>query len=542
MKILLVNASFNIKAGVVGDNAMIQPLGVAYLASYLRSLKYSVEIYEPTLYGGSNEEHFERIKNFDCDVIGFSQCADGYKDVVLHMITKLRDSGYKGFIIVGGHSPSLNSYAYLNECSGIDCIIVGEGEVTLAELLNCLLYCLDWHIVDGLVYREKDSGKIITTAPRALIQDIDTIPFPARDILESRISITGNKSVAYLLSSRGCYQNCSFCSVATYYNMQCGNRFRFRSISNIVAEIKEIHNLYGVTKFSFIDDNFILPGSKGVKRCNEFYILIKALPFDITFEINTRIDTVERKSIELLKGVGLKNICIGIESFLESDLKIYNKNITLFQIEHTLLKLFEAGYSTEVGSEYRIRTYMIVFNPYTTLEGLKAHLVYLRRYHISPKKMITILTVFDHTDIKTRLINDDLLYGKNAWYFKDNRIGYIYESLVKYVKCIMNVREKVRNVQKYIEKYVEEGNYQLDESLLDKVRKNIDISCYDFLEKLIQIVEEQSGQSTFNFEYIYTSEINKINSYIMKMLNGNVLNEFEEKYKINLDCFIYDNL
>ena len=539
MKILMVNASFHIKKDVVGEKAVIQPMGVSYLAAYLRSKGFEVEIYEPSVYGGTHEEHFIRINNYNCDVIGFSICADEYKSETFQMINRLRKEGYKGFIVVGGHSPSLNYEAYISECPYIDCISIGEGEITLEELCSCLSRKKDWHNIHGIAYRDTIRDNVVVTSPRELIKDIDTIPFPARDILALRAEYLGDKAVAYLLSSRGCYQNCSFCSVATYYNLQCGNRFRYRSIANIVQEIKFVYDSFGITRFSFIDDNFVLPGEKGIVRCKEFNSLIKKCSFKITFEINTRVDTINKESIEFLKEVGLRNICIGIESFLESDLQIYNKNITRQQIETTLSDLSEVGYSTKVGSEYRVRTYMIVFNPYTTVDGLLEHLVYLRKYYISPKKMLTILTVYDHTDIKKRLLEEGLLYGKNEWTFKNKEVGSIYSSFSKYVKHVMKVREKIRTIQKLAIK----NEYTINNTALDEAREYIDESCYNYLEKLLYVVKGNPDQTNFSFNCEYMSAIKEINEYIVKTASENELHELEKVLNIDLDnLYIYDDL
>lgn len=102
VRILMVTASFHIKRDVIGKKAMIQPMGVAYLSSYLRSKGQEVYI-------------------------------------------KLRNNRYKGFIVLGGHSSSLNFVMYIKECRGINCSCIGEGEITLSELFTCLERNEDWY-------------------------------------------------------------------------------------------------------------------------------------------------------------------------------------------------------------------------------------------------------------------------------------------------------------------------------------------------------------------------------------------------------------
>ena len=192
----------------------------------------------------------------------------------------------------------------------------------------------EWKNIDGIAYIEDE--KVKTTRMRPLIQDLDELPFMATDFLEELQLKHGKNVTAYLVSSRGCYKNCSFYSIAAYFDMFEGCRMRYRSVKSVFEEIKYLYQNYNIRKFCFGDDNFIIPGKRGIERCRELVELIKSLPEKISLELETRVDTISYEAISLLKEGGLRHIHIGIESMIDRDLKLYNKGVTIKQNKEAL--------------------------------------------------------------------------------------------------------------------------------------------------------------------------------------------------------------
>lgn len=333
-----------------------------------------------------------------------------------------------------------------------------------------------------------------------MIQDLDELPFMATDFLEELQLKHGKNVTAYLVSSRGCYKNCSFCSIAAYFDMFEGCRMRYRSVKSVFEEIKYLYQNYNIRKFCFWDDNFIIPGKRGIERCRELVELIKSLPEKISLELETRVDTISYEAISLLKEGGLRHIHIGIESMIDRDLKLYNKGVTIKQNKEALNILNELGYSTKVGSKYRIATYLICFNPLTRLEDVETLLDFFKAYDISPKKQISALQITNNTLIKEILKREGVTINKNnEWKFLDNRVEDIFIKYSNFVKDAMEKRDELRTVEKI--KVFNENSKILQQ--ISSVRECIDKNervTYNYVTS-----KSRKNDGTY-YKFVYISE------------------------------------
>lgn len=504
--LLLLNTQF-------ATGLLVEPIGICYLTSYVRSGGFSVGIYDPAYFGGELKEHLERLLRLKFKVLGISVLATEYRTHVFWLIRQLREKGFDGHICVGGQDVSLNYEYYLNEYPDISSAAIGEGEETLLELMLALKNKSSLSEIKGLAYRN-DSNEIIFNGKRALQENIDSLPFMARDILKLQIELLGSGATASLITTRGCSHYCKFCSIMSYYSKQDGKHFRCRSVDNILEEMVSVNKEYGITKFSLDDDNFMLPKDAGIKRIEEFYEKVQKLSFKPQITISVRIDGINKRAIELLKASGLYHMYIGVESFIDKDLELFGKGINCKQIKDALDLLFSLGFSTVPDSKLRMRIGTIIFNPYTTIEELKVQLSFFRKYKIPPKKLCTILIIYPHTMIYNQLHEEGLLNEDNSFIFKDQRVQSVYSNYKIFLKEILYIRDRIRSMEKI---YHMQGE-SIKEALME-LRTSMDIRCYDVFEEMLNRVEaseelltayKEAAVNTFNIDFASEDIIKRI--------------------------------
>lgn len=289
------------------------PLGIMYLAGYAR--KYCEADVEFKLYDTIPEKN--ELLNGCFDLIGFS-CLTIQFPRINRYAQKIRNE-YDGIIVAGGIHFSL--LKQLPEWA--DIVILGEGEKTFCELLEHIdLYgglCQEYlGNIKGIIYRTK-SGQVQVTEDRGYIQDLDSIPFPARDLINMDEYLRSNNVFGTkvgrglgMMTSRGCAFNCEFCSTAGVWG-----RPRYHSAQYVVSEIKELYEKFKVEYIYFEDDNFC--GSK--KRLEELGNLLEKENLPIEFGASGRVEFVTQDSLEIYQKIGLKALSFGLETGSDRMLK-----------------------------------------------------------------------------------------------------------------------------------------------------------------------------------------------------------------------------
>src|SRR3954470_16160987 len=229
-------------------------LGLGYLAASLRQSGYDVrvldiELPEPALVAA--------VRAAQPMLVGFSLIFQFYIRRYASLMDALRREGIDAHFTMGGHYPTLNPGQTLAAAPELDSIARYEGEITLVEIVRALETGCDWRKLDGVVWRQDE--EIVTNPPRALIHDLDSLPYPDRDFRPMRVL---GRTIMPLLASRGCARTCSFCSIHTFYRSAPGKVVRIRKPSEVVREMRMLHDRDGVTVFLFQDDDFPLFGKK----------------------------------------------------------------------------------------------------------------------------------------------------------------------------------------------------------------------------------------------------------------------------------------
>jgi len=301
-------------------------LGVAYLASYLRSFNFDVSVLDCTF--ESKESAKKKLLSKDYDVIGFSAKTSDMADAI-ELVNTLKRAGKKSFIAFGGAHATALPKDTLKHC---DVVCVGEAEETFYEVCVALKNKKSFKDIKGICYRDK-KGKIISTGRRPFIEDLDKIPHPARDLLPMDL-YAKNKSGRLrwclpqpsisIITTRGCPANCTYCATKQIH----GRKIRYRSVANVIDEIKMLQKEYGIRSFHFYDDTPTASLEWLTELCNE----LKKL--NIKWSINTRVDVVDEHKLKMMKDAGCSFISFGIESGSQRILDdILKKGISLKKVK-----------------------------------------------------------------------------------------------------------------------------------------------------------------------------------------------------------------
>lgn len=335
MKVHLIFAptTFPLHHGDLGKG-IDPPLGILYIASYLRKFGpqgVSIKITDGLVEG--YEKTLQEVIHENADIIGISAVTPNilgaYK---LSNDIKKRLPSAK--VILGGpHPTALPEEAFLR--SNVDAVVVGEGEVTFTELVSFYhpdtkeKNSSDLSAIDGLCILLND--KPFRTGPRNFINDINSIPFPARDLIDmkkySGYPIFKESPTTALLTSRGCPFNCTFCSNNVWRSPY--SKFRIRSPKNIADEIEELIKLYGFKEFFDYSDEF----NTNIKHTKEILKEIIKRKLSIHLKCQLRAKPIDDELAQLMKEAGVWYVHLGIESGNKETLQGIRKGISLEDVE-----------------------------------------------------------------------------------------------------------------------------------------------------------------------------------------------------------------
>ena len=311
MKILFLNPPFTEYAGLEGHGGKALPLNLAYLAGYLRKHKPYLKLETLDCEGLSlpYEKIEKKIGEISPNIIAITVPTPAYIQVqkVCEIIKKISPNIYT---IVGGPHPTAFPIKTTAD-QNIDFSIIGEGEETFNDLVDALEKKRPLSDVNGIVYKD-ENNKVVRTEPRPLIQNLDSIPFPARDLFPTEIYFlpptkkTSNKKAGNIITSRGCCYRCTYCIASVMW----GHKVRFRSVENVVDELEECINKYGIGEFNFHDELFTVNRKHTIAICKE----IKKRNLNIAWVCMCRVDFVDEETLREMKSAGCRKIFFGLES------------------------------------------------------------------------------------------------------------------------------------------------------------------------------------------------------------------------------------
>lgn len=311
---------------------IMPPLGIAYIAAVLESEGYEVKILDVIALNLTAEEFHQIIVHESPEIVGITSMISNVKGA-LEAARISKDCG--AVTVLGGPLMSLYPQEMLSY-DFIDFGITGEAEFSMLELVRAIENKSPLYPIKGLVYKE--SSKIVEN-PACIIDDLDTLPFPARHLLpiQKYSSLISLHPAATMIASRGCPYRCGFCIKGP-----SDVRYRMRNPASVVDEMQLLVDRYRIKEIMFYDDTITLKRDFIVAICNE----ILKRNFKIKWESPTRLDRIDIELLKLMHKAGCIRLRYGVESGDLGILKLMNKGINLEQTRNVFKWTREIGLET----------------------------------------------------------------------------------------------------------------------------------------------------------------------------------------------------
>lgn len=386
----------NLRAPFGGPPVQREHLGLAYLASYLLDRGHSVDLIDFEWSTERRSALVARILSQRPRIVGFSPFVTNIIQV-LDCIDELAASGNESHITLGGHHATFHCREILSHHPSVDSIVAGEGELAFAELAEIVRSGRSLH--DTLNIACRVGNRLRRNPCRPLIRNLDRLPFPHRG---PWIEDQRRTRVASMISSRGCYARCGFCSIRSFYALSNGKPWRARSPENVVQEMQLLSESDGVQHIIFLDDNFLGPGPAGRRRARAIAAEIQARRLRLRWTMACRANDVDEETLAVLAEAGLVRADLGVESWIPRQLALYEKGVSAEQNDHAI-KILE-----RLGLEYRL--YLIPVDPYVDVEELLVNVSHMRRVGVShmPHPLFNRLMCFEGTRLARKITNDGL--------------------------------------------------------------------------------------------------------------------------------------
>ena len=345
-----------------------------------------------------------RLVEFGPAVVGLSMVFTARAREFVALAEGLRAAGYRGHVTAGGHFASFHAADLLRDVGAIDSIVHGEGEETLVDLLAHLG---DPRGVAGVSYRDAE-GKVASAPRRPHPDDLDSRPWPTRP---AQFHTYLGLPIANMLSGRGCFANCHFCSINAWYRENPGRRFRQRDAARVAEEMADLYHHRGVRIFNFHDDNFFLPDeAANLERFRDLKRRLDGLGLGrIAIQVKARPDSVTRPVMDVLMEVGLFRVFLGVESNAVAGLKALGRGIRREQ-NHEALRILR-------GLNVHTTFNLLMFEPDVTLGDLRDNIAFIRQWADVPLNFGRV-EVYSGTALERRLRAEGRLLG-DFW-------GYTY--------------------------------------------------------------------------------------------------------------------
>jgi radical SAM superfamily enzyme YgiQ (UPF0313 family) len=379
--VFLANAPYFLEEryGKLADvGATLPSLGLLTLGATLRQAGHRVRIVDASAQGLSYEQTLEEIRKHRPDVVGLTAVTPSI--VKTASLASTIKAVYPSIpIVVGGPHFTAVPEETLTAYPAFDYGVTGEGEHTIVDLVEALSANTIPSHVPGVAFRK--NGKVCFTPPRPPVRDLDTLPFPAWDLLDGfpfqyHPALFKYKRLpsTHVISARGCPNKCIFCDTSVF-----SRQIRFHSPEYVLEMIDYLVGSYNVKEIIFEDDQFLIKKERVAKICEGF---LKA-KWGISWCCSGRVNSVnDIELLKLMKRSGCWQISYGIESASQKILDFAKKATRIDQIEKAVRLTHEAGILS--------KGYFIRGLPYETEKTMESTIEFATRIPLSDISVFTL--------------------------------------------------------------------------------------------------------------------------------------------------------
>lgn len=347
--VLYINAPSSYPGSMLSHRLQgLPPLGLGYLATYIKQFGYTAKILDFYLRNVTLVELSEILCNNTPKIVGISTTTETY-NCGMRIAAYVKKNNSDITVIIGGCHVSFE-YKDALDSGYVDYVIRNEGEITTKELLDYLIRGIGGiERIDGICYKNM-SGEIIRNKNRKYIDDLDSLPIPDRLLYDLK-SYTFPASIS---TSRGCPGNCIFCAATAL----SGGCYRIRSARSIINEFIYLKKM-GFKHVNIIDDTM----TANINRLNEFLDIMIEQKIDMNWNCESRVDIMTKSLLQKMKDAGCVTIQFGVEAGSQEMLDCLKKNVTMEQIRNVFRLAKELKINTA--------TCLIIGQPYDTKDTIK---------------------------------------------------------------------------------------------------------------------------------------------------------------------------
>lgn len=438
---------------------VLLPISLPSIAAVLRQNEIEVKIIDAIAEDLSWSDLRKQIRAYSSELIILNVSTvsfDGDMQIA-QKIKKLKPNTH--ISAIGVHTTALPEEALRY---AIDSVIRGEPEITALKLAQTLAHKKSLRHVLGLSYKDQERN-IHHNPERPFIENLDSLPFPARDLLPNQkyLMSMSDQPHTILLSSRGCNQSCIFCTARQYY----GRKLRLRSAQNIVAEMLEVQNKYKIHYITMWSDTFTLDKQFVLDLCRE----IVKQKIKLSWMCNSRVDTVDQKMLQKMKEAGCIGIAFGVESGVQKILDRAGKKTSLAQIEKVFALMKKVGIES--------LAHFVLGLPGETKKSIKQTIRFAKKldpdyvqfycaipfpgtplYHLAKKKGWLVTQKWSDFEINRAILETPLLSRKEL----ENMRKRAYLSFYLRPRYLLKNLRKVKSFKEFRFKFVHAAKFVKD--------------------------------------------------------------------------------